>query len=106
MERPHAQPPSVHELFGFAVHHALHARFCIERGLYWQAEYGISGTRDHALSLACRRRGLPASHGRGFDDLAQEVGASFKGALVRALERDELLHALGSAIEGAIARSR
>jgi hypothetical protein len=100
VDRPYAQPPSAHELFGYAVHHALRARFSIERGRYWQAEYWISATRDYALSLACRRRGLPASYGRGFDDLAPDVAAGFHDALVTALEPDELLRALGSAIEG------
>ena len=99
VEKPYPQPPSAHELFGYAVHHALRARFCIERGRYWQAEYWISGTRDYALSLACRRRGLGAYHGRGFDDLPPEVRDSFRGALVTSLERDELLRALGYAIE-------
>jgi hypothetical protein len=100
VEKPYPQPPSAHELFGYAVHHALRARFCIERGRYWQAEYWISSTRDYALSLACRRSGLPANEGRGFDDLPAEVRDSFLGALVRSLERDELLRALGCAIEG------
>jgi hypothetical protein len=100
VEKPYIAPPSAHELFGYAVHHALRARFCIERGRYWHAEYWISGTRDYALSLACRRRGLSAFHGRGFDDLPTEVRDSFKSALVTSLERDELLRALNSAIEG------
>lgn len=100
VERPHAQPPPARELFGYAVHHALRARSCIERGRTWQAEYWISGTRDYALSLACRRRGLPASHGRGFDDLEPEVTAGFQGALVTALDREALLRSLGAAIEG------
>ena len=100
VEKPYTQPPTAHELFGYAVHHALRARFCIERGRYWHAEYWISGTRDYALSLACRRRGLPAVYGRGFDDLPPDVRDVFKSALVTSLERDELLHALGSAIEG------
>jgi hypothetical protein len=100
VEKPYVQPPSASELFGYAVHHALRARFCIERGRYWHAEYWISGTRDYALSLACRRRGLPAYHGRGFDDLPPDVRDSFMGALVTSLERDELLRALGYAIEG------
>jgi hypothetical protein len=100
VEKPFAQPPSAQELFGYAVHHALRARFCIERGRTWQAEYWISGVRDYALSLACRRRGLPAVYGRGFDDLPSDVRDTFKGALVTSLERDELLRALGSAIEG------
>jgi len=99
-EKSFTQPPSAQELFGYAVHHALRARFCIERGRYWHAEYWISGIRDYALSLACRRRGLPAYHGRGFDDLPPEVRDVFKSALVTSLERDELLRALGSAIDG------
>lgn len=100
VEKPYTQPPPAQELFGYAVHHALRARFCIERGRYWQAEYWISGTRDYALSLACRRRGLAAYHGRGFDDLPPDVHDFFSTALVTSLERDELLRALGLAIEG------
>lgn len=105
VERPYTQPPSAHELFGYAVHHALRARFCIERGRYWQAEYWISSTRDHALSLACRRRGLSAYYGRGFDDLPLQVREFFKSTLVTTLERDELLRALNSAIEGLVDES-
>ena len=29
VERPRVSPPDPHELFGYAVHHALRARFCI-----------------------------------------------------------------------------
>ena len=100
VEKPYTQPPPAQELFGYAVHHALRARFCIERGRYWQAEYWISGTRDYSLSLACRRRGLPAYHGRGFDDLPPDVHDFFSTALVTSLERDELIRALGLTIEG------
>jgi len=95
-----AQDPTAQELFGYAVHHALRARFCIERGRYWQAEYWVSGVRDSALSLACRCRGLPASYGRGFDDLPPDVRNGFRGALTTSLERNELLRALGDAVEG------
>ena len=105
MERPHTPPPPADELFGYAVHHALRARFCIERGRYWQAEYWISRTRDCALSLACRRRGLPAYYGRGFDDLPAEVRAAFKSTLVTSLERDELLGALANVINGLLSES-
>ena len=55
---------------------------------------------DNALSLACRRRGLPVAHGRGFDDLPSDVRDGFLSALVTSLERDELLRALGCAIAG------
>ena len=99
-EVPSVASPSAHELFGYAVHHALRARFCIERGRMWHAEYWIHGARDYALALACGRRGLPVHHGRGFDDLPVEVRDAFAGARAIALERSELLRALSSVIEG------
>src|SRR4051794_41080914 len=77
VEKPYVPPPSAHELLGYAVHHALRARFCIERGRYWQAEYWLSGVRDYALSLACRARDLPAREGRGFDELPVDVRDGF-----------------------------
>ena len=97
--KPHVPPPPADELFGYAVHHAVRARFCLERGRYWQAEYWVSAVRDYALSLACRRRGLPARYGRGFDDLPVEVRNVFRSALPTSLERDELLRALAIAVE-------
>ena len=100
VKKPYPETPSVQTLFGYAVHHALRARFCIERGRYWHAEYWISGVRDYALSLACRRRDLSPSYGKGFDDLPRGVRDAFTGALVASLEREELLRALGSAIDG------
>jgi hypothetical protein len=100
VERPHVQPPPAPELFGYAVHHALRARFCLERGRYWHAEYWISGARDYALSLACRRRGFSAHYGRSFDDLPPAVTDKFKGALVGSLEPDELRRALDQVIRG------
>jgi hypothetical protein len=100
VERPFPPPPSAHELFGYAVHHALRARFCVERGRYWQAEYWVSGVRDYALSLACLHRGLAAREARGFDDLPADVREAFDDSLVRSLEQDELLRALASAVEG------
>ena len=100
VQKTHVQPPPADELFGYAVHHILRARFCIERGRYWQAEYWISGARDCALHLACRRRGLMAYHGRGFDDLPRDAQEMFKSALVTSLEPQELLRALSSTIDG------
>jgi hypothetical protein len=58
------------------------ARASIERGRYWHAEYWISPS------------GLPADVLEGFDD-----------ALVRSLERDELLRALAGAVEGLLRES-
>jgi hypothetical protein len=100
VEKPYLQSQSAQELFGYAVHHALRARFCIERGRFWQAEYWISSTRDYALAIACHQRALPTSYGRGFDNLPSDVLEPFKSAFVSALKREELLRALKAAIEG------
>lgn len=99
VEKPSMPPPQARQLFGYAVHHALRARFCIERGRYWQAESWVSAVRDYALGLACRRRGLSAHHGRGFDGLPQSVRDAAMDALIRTLTRDELLRAFGCAIQ-------
>ena len=100
VEKPFPQPPAAQTLFGYAVHHALRARFCIERGRYWQAEYWISETRDYALHLACLRRNLPPYQGRGIDDLPSEIRDIFINALVTKLTHDELLRALTCVING------
>jgi hypothetical protein len=95
---PRPGQPEERELFGYAVHHALRARFSIERGRLWLAEYWVSAVRDYALNLACARRGLASGYGRGFDDLPEEVLAQFEGALARSLDRAELLRALRVAV--------
>src|SRR4029077_11462822 len=90
-------PPPAHYLFGLGAHHAVRARFCIERGRLWQAEYWISGVRDQALALACRRRGLNAWHGRGYDDLPADV--LDERMLVRSMRKEDLLLALDGAVD-------
>ncbi len=105
VELPQAPPSSANDLFGLGVHHAVRARFCIERSRWWQAEFWISGVRDQALALACRRKGLDGAHGRGFDDLPLEVLAQFDDALVRSLRPDELRRALASAVSGLVRES-
>lgn len=100
VEKPYLPSPAPREHFGYAVHHALRARFCIERGRLWQAEYWISGVRDYALDLACLRHNLPARNGRGYDDLPADIRDAFQAALARSLEPAELLRALEAAITG------
>jgi hypothetical protein len=85
-------------LLGYAAHHAARARFCIERGRYWQAEYWISGSRDYTLSLACLQRNLSPHYGRGFDQLPAEILTRAKDTLVKTPKRAELLRALGSVV--------
>ena len=104
-----SKPPVAHDLFGWGVIYALHARACIERGRVWQAEHYVGAVRDHALSLACLREGLPAVQARGYDDLSAETLARFEDAHVTALEPGPLRAALIASVlalirEGAEAR--
>ena len=54
------------ELIGMAWLYALHARSSLARGRVWQAEYMISGVRDHVLALACVRHGCLPCRGAGW----------------------------------------
>ena len=91
-------PPVAADLFGWGVVYALHARACIERGRVWQAEHYTGAVRDHALSLACLRLGLPAVQARGYDDLPAEVLAAYAGTHVDSLEPARLRAALAAAV--------
>ncbi len=105
-ENPPIPAPRANELIGYAAHHATRARFCIERGRFWQAEYWISGARDYTLSLACLQHNLSPHYGRGFDQLPAEIQTRAKDALVRSLDRGELLRALASVVDLLLERAR
>jgi hypothetical protein len=95
VEQPFELPPtSAQELFGYAVHHTLHARVAFERGRYWLAEYWISAVRDYALNLACLHRGLDGWYGRDLDRLPGDGFERFEDWIVRSPEPDELRRAL------------
>ena len=95
--------PSVTDLIGFGWLHALHARTSIARGKLWQAEYMVSGTRHHALALACKRHGLSAHHARGIDQLPLDVTDRFEGTLVTRLDEAELTRAFHVTLDCLIA---
>ncbi len=102
-------PAVARDLFGWGVIYAVHARACIERGRVWQAEHYVGAVRDHALSLACLRQGLPAVQARGYDDVSAETLARFVDAHVGAAEPGALRVALAASVlalmhEGAEAR--
>jgi len=86
--------PSASAFIGPGWHHVLHARSSIERNKPWQAEYWISGIRDHTLALACLRFGENAYYGRGVDNLPAVVTNPLSDALVRSLDEPELRRAL------------
>jgi hypothetical protein len=91
-------PPVAGDLFGWGVIYALHARACIERRRVWQAEHYVGAVRDHALSLACLRQGLPAAQARGYDDLPAETLARFEDTHVGAVELGALRAALAASV--------
>jgi len=91
-------PPVAGDLFGWGVLYALHARACIERGRVWQAEHYVGAVRDHALSLACLRQGLPAVQARGYDDLSAETLGRFEAAHVGTVEPGALRAALAASV--------
>ena len=102
-------PSVAHDVFGWGVIYALHARACTERGRLWQAEHYVGALRDHALALACLREGVPAAQARGYDDLSAETLAQFTDAHVGTLEPGPLRAALAASVralmrEGAEAR--
>ncbi len=99
-ESRHVPPPAPADFIGLAWLYAVHARTCIARQKLWQAEYMISGVRDHALALACLRHGLPAIHGRGIDQLPAGVTAQFDASLVRQLDTAELSRAFRVVVFG------
>src|SRR5262245_8218129 len=91
-------PAVAEEILGWGVIYALHARACIERGRVWQAEHYVGAVRDHALSLACLDRGLPAVQARGYDDLSPEILARFGDTHVESGEPDGLRRALAASV--------
>jgi hypothetical protein len=97
---PPADPAS---LIGLAWLYALHARSALARQKLWQAEYMISGVRDHALALACLRHNLPAVHARGTDHLPPEITAPFEPTLVTRLDHPDLSRAFRAAIDALLA---
>jgi hypothetical protein len=99
VERTAPAPASPRQEFGLAAHHAVRARYCIDRGRAWQAEHWTSLVRDHALMLTCRRLGLEPAWGRGFDGLPAPILERAADALVRSMDREELLRALRRSTE-------
>jgi hypothetical protein len=94
------------ELIGLGWLYALHARSSIARLRVWQAEYMISGLRDHVLALACVRAGVPAREARGIDSLPIDVTSAAAGALVRSLDIAELSRAFQAACEALLVEIR
>jgi hypothetical protein len=93
-----ASSPPEREVVGLAVHHVVRARFCLERGKLWAAEFWIHILRDDMLGLLCRRAGLSSNHARGTDALPPEVLALWGEVLVREIDEAGIRRALTAAV--------
>lgn len=91
--------PNPTDIISLAWLHALHARSCILREKFWQAEYMVSAVRDHTLALACIRLGLPSAHGRGMDSLPEPITRPLLESLVGSLNSDELWRSLDAVLQ-------
>lgn len=96
-------PPDADTLAGLLWHHALHARACVERSRWWQAEHWISALRDHVITLACLRLELPPSYAKGAHLLPDELSDRLAATLVGSLTATELQRALTAAVAVATA---
>jgi len=68
-EPQHPPQPDPSTLAGMAWLYALHVRSSLARTRILQAEYMLSGMRNHVCELACLRCGVTSHQGRGLDDL-------------------------------------
>lgn len=90
-------PPTKFEIYvGWCWLYALHARSAIRRGRLWQAEFFVSGMRDHVVSLCCQRHGLPEKQGRGVDTLPAEELKRFEPTLLKSMQTHEVQRAFGA----------
>jgi hypothetical protein len=71
---------------------------CIERGRVWQAEHYVGAVRDHGVSSAYLREGLPVGQARSYDDLSAETLARFEACHVGAVEPGALRRALAASV--------
>ncbi len=93
------------DLYGWAVHHLLRARLCLERGRLWQSEFWIAHAREIVFQLAAQRRGWRIDYGRTFDDLPAVILEPMRRSLVGELTREALLRAIGAVGEGLLAET-
>ena len=98
-------PRAPEPLIGMAWLYALHVRSSIGRGRELQALSMLNCMREHIITLACLRTGLPPDHCRGVDDLPEPVRQQLADTVVRGLDRPELLRALGCLAEVLLAEA-
>jgi hypothetical protein len=88
-----APQPDPRELIGMAWLYALHVRSSLARGRTLQAEYMLTGMRNHVCELICLRSGVLSQQGRGLDDLSADDRKMVSACIPHSLEPSELKRA-------------
>jgi len=94
------------EALGYGWLYALHVRSSIARNRPWQALFMLNQMRDQAITLACLAAGLPASEGRGTDELPVSVLGQLEATVPRSLASVDLASALAAAGDVLIAQAQ
>lgn len=97
-QQPAPQPNS-QALIGMAWLYALHVRSSLARGRLLQAEYMLSGMRNHVFELTCLRCGTIASQGRGLDDLPASEQKTLAMCIPQSLDSSELKRAFQASMQ-------
>jgi hypothetical protein len=99
---PPLPQPEVGALIGMAWLYALHVRSSLARGRLLQAEYMLSGMRNHVFELTCLRHGLIAQQGRGLDDLPAAERAKAAVCLPESLQPVSLRRAFQNTMDSLV----
>jgi predicted nucleotidyltransferase len=91
--------PNPSALIGMAWLYSLHVRSSLARGRTLQAEYMLSGMRNHVFELTCLRCGVVAQQGRGLDDLPASERERAAKCIPRSLDSRELKRVFRSTME-------
>lgn len=90
-------------LIGMAWLYALHVRSSLARGRIFQAEYMLSGMRNHVCELTCLRYGVNPNQGRGLDDLPAVERDTMAKCVPRSIEHSELRRAFQATMRSLLA---
>jgi len=101
-----APQPNPGALIGMAWLYGLHVRSSLARGRILQAEYMLSGMRNHVGELTCLRCGVVAQQGRGLDDLPASERETATACLPRSLEPSELRRGFQNTIQALLEEVR
>ena len=93
-------------LIGMAWLYALHVRSSLARGRILQAEYMLSGMRNHVFELTCLRCGVVTKQGRGLDDLPAAERQTAEQCVPGSLDPGELKRAFQGTMDALVREIR